>query len=339
MDQKEVNMKLNDNQSEGIESEVMIPKVSVIIPVYNAHDYLHQSLDSVMGQTLREIEIICVDDGSADDSLSVLKEYQNRDSRISVISQKNSGAGAARNRGLDVARGEYLSFLDADDFFEPDMLEKAYKKAHETKAQILVFRSDQYHEDVHKFVTARWTLKEQSLPPYRPMNWRTFTDNVFKVFVGWAWDKLFLHEFVKENRLRFQEIRTSNDMLFVFSAIVYADRIEIVNEILAHQRRNNEASLSNTREKSWDCFHTALAALKKVLQEHNLYWQLEQDYINYALHFSLWHLNTITGEKKELLYEKLKTEWFEEFGISGKPEEYFYNKKEYAQYQTIEGIK
>ena len=102
------------------------------------------------------------------------------------------------------------------------MLEKAWSKAHETRAQVVVFRSDQYREDLQEFVQVRWTLHEKELPPYRPMYFRNFTGNIFKVFVGWAWDKLFSREYVEENHFRFQQLRTSNDMLFVFSAIAFA---------------------------------------------------------------------------------------------------------------------
>lgn len=310
-------------------------KVSVILPVYNVSAYLRQCMDSVVNQTLRDIEIICVDDGSTDDSVDILKEYAQKDSRVKVIEQANAGAGAARNTGLGIAKGEYLSFLDSDDFFEPDMLEKAWSKAKEGDADFVVFRSDQYREDLDKFVQVGWTLREKQLPPYRPIYFRNITGNVFKVFVGWAWDKLYKREFVERRRLKFQEIRTSNDMLFVFSAVAFADRIEIVDEVLAHQRRNNPNSLSNTREKSWQCFHEALAALKKALKDNGNFWEYEQDYINYALHFSLWHLDTITGPKKEVLYNKLKDEWFEEFGIKGLDESSFYYKKEYGKYKAV----
>lgn len=95
-----------------------IPAVSVIIPVYNAAEFLKDGLNSLLKQTLREIEIICVDDGSTDGSLVILKEFEKTDARIRVIHQENQGAGAARNNGMDVARGKYLAFLDADDFFE-----------------------------------------------------------------------------------------------------------------------------------------------------------------------------------------------------------------------------
>ena len=84
-------------------------KVSVILPVYNVSDYLRQCMDSIVGQTLKDIEIICVDDGSTDDSLAILKEYEAKDQRVKVIQQANAGAGAARNKGLEIATGEYLS--------------------------------------------------------------------------------------------------------------------------------------------------------------------------------------------------------------------------------------
>lgn len=311
------------------------PKVSVIMAVYNVEMYLRQCMESVVNQTLQDIEIICVDDGSTDKSLSVLKEYESRDQRVRVYTQENNGAGAARNLGLKYAAGEYLSFLDSDDFFELDMLEKAYERITASQAQIVVFRSDQYREDLKEFLQVSWTLRKNELPPYRPINYRNMNGNVFKVFVGWAWDKLFEKKYIDELGIRFQEQRTSNDMLFVFSAVAFAERIEILDEVLAHQRRNNPNSLSNTREKSWDCFYNALTALRVALENHGNFWEYEQDYINYALHFSLWNLDTITGDKKGILYEKLKKDWFRELGVKGKKEKYFYNKGEYQKYQRI----
>ena len=120
------------------------PKVSVIIPVYNSSEYIRHCLDSLLSQTLEDIEILCVDDGSTDDSLSILEEYSRKDERVRVLTQENAGAGAARNHGLREARGKYLSFLDSDDYFEPDMLEKARKYIIHYKADFVVFGSDQY---------------------------------------------------------------------------------------------------------------------------------------------------------------------------------------------------
>ena len=100
-----------------------MPKVSVVLPVYNVENYLKECLDSLVEQTYKDIEIICVDDGSSDSSLKILKEYAVIDNRIIVLEQKNQGAAVARNFGLSVATGEYVSFLDSDDVFSLNLFQ------------------------------------------------------------------------------------------------------------------------------------------------------------------------------------------------------------------------
>lgn len=318
-----------------MEGDMNSPIVSVVIPCYNVGKYLNQCLDSVLSQTLKNIEILCVDDGSSDDTLKILEEYQKKDHRLKVITQKNAGAGAARNCGLKEAKGKYVSFLDSDDFFEPEMLQEAYESAEQYQADFVVFNSNQYHMDKETYVEVPWVLRMQDIPPYMPFTYRQLTGNVFKTFVGWAWDKLYRRDFVMENNLWFQEQRTTNDMLFVFSALTVAKRISVVNKVLAHQRRGGSESLSVTREKSWHCFYDALTALKKRLEDEGIFWELERDYVNYALHFSLWNLNTLAEPTHQMLKEKLCSEWFDNLGISGKSEEYFYNRGEYAQFTEL----
>ena len=306
--------------------------VSVIIPIYNAENYLKQCLDSIVGQTLKDIEIICVDDGSTDGSAEILREYQEKDARITVIRQENAGAGAARNKGLDKAKGKYLSFLDADDFFEPDMLEEAYKSAEEDKADYVIFKSGQYNTETDEYNYPKWVFQEIHIPPYTPFTYRQLTRNIFRVFVGWAWDKLYSREFVIDNNLRFQEQRTSNDLLFVFSALVVAKRISVCRKVLVHQRRDSSDSLSKTREKSWQCFYDALTALRQRIKDEGKYEELEKDFINYALHFTLWNYTSLAEPTKSKLHKMLVEEWLEDLGISGKPEEYFTEKNDYKQY-------
>ena len=105
----------------------MNPKVSIIMPVYNVEAYLRECLDSILVQTLSDIEIICVDDGSTDSSRDILYAYAEKDHRVTVLCQQNQTAGAARNYGMSVAKGEYLIFLDADDFFSPLLCETTYR--------------------------------------------------------------------------------------------------------------------------------------------------------------------------------------------------------------------
>lgn len=314
------------------------PTVSVILPCYNTENFLRQCLDSIINQTLRDIEIICVNDGSTDSTLDILHQYRAADDRIIILEQANAGAGAARNNGLRHAQGKYLSFLDADDFFELDMLEKAAEAAEKYEADYIVFNSNQYHQDKDVFVEVPWAIRLCDIPPYMPFTYRQLTDNIFLSFVGWAWDKLYRRSFVLKHDLWFQEQRTSNDMLFVFSALVCAKRIAVVNEVLAHQRRGNSESLSVTRERSWHCFYDALIALRQRLIQEGIFWELEQDYVNYALHFSLWNLNTLAEPTHTLLEEKLRSEWFADLGIQDKPESYFYNRSEYGQYKSLRKV-
>lgn len=314
---------------------MITPKVSVIMPVYNGEKYLEQCMDSVCAQSMKEIEIICVDDGSSDRSLGILQKYADKDSRVKIITQQNGGAGKARNTGMKKATGEYLIFLDSDDFFEKDMIAKAYEEAEQYQADFVVFNSDQYHMDTKKYVQNPWVVRKRDIPPYMPFSFRELTDNVFKTFVGWAWDKLYKRSFVEKHGLYFQEQRTTNDMLFVFSSIVLAEKIVFLDEILVHQRRGGKESLSVTREKSWFCFYDALIALRNRLKNENLYWLLEKDYINYALHFALWNYKTLKEPTKKLLHDKLSQEWFAELGIADKPQKYFYNQAEYKEYMEL----
>lgn len=312
-------------------------KVSVIIPIYNTAKYLKQCLESIANQTLREIEIICVDDGSTDNSYEIVKDFCNKDSRFIPIRQINCNAGVARNNGLRIAQGKYVSFLDSDDFFDIRMLEEAYNEAEKTHAQFVVYNSNQFDENTKKYIATPWSIRYNTLPSSKPFGRHQISNNIFKAFVGWAWDKLYNREWILNNNLWFQDQHTSEDMLFVFSALAIATKISYVekNKILAHHRVNNKNSLSNTREKSWDCFYHALIALRLRLIKEGIYQELERDFINYALHFSLWNLNTISEPTYSHLLKELTTKWWKELGITDKKKQYFYNKSEYYNFVLL----
>lgn len=309
-------------------------RVSVIIPVYNASAHLRECMDSVLLPTSLNLEVICVDDGSTDDSLAILQEYAAQDSRVRVITQPNGGAGSARNTGMKYATGEYLSFLDADDIFERDMLRKAYQSAVVDDADIVAFRSDLYDAEKDQYQPARYTIKENLLPPEQPFAGLDVPYNLFGVFMGWAWDKLFRRSFIEQLGITFQEQRTTNDMLFVFAALVKAERIVTRNDVLAHHRMVS-GSLSVTREKSWHCFYDALCALRAQLRAWGLYERLEQDFVNYAVHFTLWNITSLRGPSFHKLHDKLADEWAAELGITAHDESYFYSQSEYQTMQVL----
>ena len=281
-----------------------------------------------------QFEVICVDDGSTDSTPEILAEYAARDPRVRVVTQANAGAGAARNKGMEFARGEYLSFLDADDIFEPGMLELAYDRALAEDSDVVVFRCDEYDEDADEFHATDWSLRPSLLPGGRPFAGEEVLQNFFKAFMGWTWDKLFRTEFVRREGLRFQEQRTTNDLLFTYSALLGAERISTLSTLLVH-RRIHAGSLSVTREKSWRCFYDALLALRARLEDWDLYERREQDFVNYALNFSLWHLDTIAGPAYYELYDALKGGWLEDLGVLGRSPDYFYNSVDLEQLEHL----
>ncbi|RAP52097.1 MAG: hypothetical protein BZ137_09260 [Methanosphaera sp. rholeuAM130] len=313
-------------------------KVSVILPVYNVGNYLDECLTSLINQTLKEIEIICINDGSTDNSLDIIKKFQNIDQRVKLVDQENKGAGYARNVGIDISQGEYLSFLDADDYFDKDMLKHAYNNAIRTSSDICIYEAWLYENSTGEKTRCTYGVRKNLLPKKEVFNRRDINSNIFTSIMGWAWDKLYKKSFVLNNNLQFQEQRTTNDMYFVFASLLKAGKISILNERLYYQRRNVPTSLSNSRELSWECFYNALVKVKKELIDMNIYEEYEQDFINYALHSCLWNFNSLREPTANKLFKRLRTKWFHDFEITKHDEEYFSNKHEYNQYLEIMSI-
>lgn len=266
------------------------PKVSVIIPVYNVEQYLRECLDSVVNQTLKEIEIICVDDGSTDSSLEILKEYAQKDNRITVITQQNLHAGVARNAGLAVARGEYLSFLDSDDFFELNMLEKTYNNAIKNNSDIVMFNLFLYDDTTKKDNQAEWTLSVKDIPSV--FNYKDVADRVFKLSNCWVWNRLYKHKFITANKLFFQNLGCANDIFFSCVATVLAKKISILDTRLVHYRTNhqqfeNVTSVSFRQKYPTDllkCFFTIYKRLKQL----DVYDIVKNSYLSVATESICW---------------------------------------------------
>ena len=159
---------------------------------------------------------------------------------------------------------------------------------------------------------------------------------IFSVcLTGGLGTKLFRREFVQKIGLQYQNLRTTNDMFFVFIGLARAKKIVTVDKVLAHQREEVKTSLSRTREKSWNCFYIALLAMQEELKKRRLYDRLERAFVNWALNFSLWQLNTMQGEVFPKTYNLLKKEGFEQLDITRHDRSYFYNQKEYEQFLKV----
>ena len=184
--QKEKNMPENCMNKSSV-------KISVIIPVYNVEAYLKECLDSFLNQELKEIEVICVNDGSTDNSLNVLKEYQQKDSRVIVINQENKGQGEARNVGIDASRGEYLFFADPDDYIEENSLSKLYSYARENNSNIVWFNYKIVHEysgETKEYIFPNYLLAEKDDPKdFEKIAIKNIKKN-FYIFGGAVWNRI-----------------------------------------------------------------------------------------------------------------------------------------------------
>ena len=200
-------------------------KVSVVVPVYNVDEFLDNTLSDITGQTLREIEIICVDDGSTDNSCKIIEEWMEKDSRIQLIRQKNQYAGVARNNGLKQAHGKYVIFWDADDLFEHNALEVMYAQAEQENSDICICEARKYDNAKEKYIPSDAYLKEDLLPGKQTFNKFDVPDYIFNLTNNVPWNKLYLKEFITKNKLQYQAIKQANDTYFTIMALFLAERI------------------------------------------------------------------------------------------------------------------
>ena len=312
-------------------------KISVIIPVYNQEKFLEQCLNSVLNQSLSDIEIICIDDGSEDKSLEILENYAQKDQRIRLFKQENQGAGVARNYGFKQATGEFVIFLDSDDFFEPDLLKKLFENIKETNSEVVVCRSDQYNNQTQEFIASPWTIKRDLLPKKNPFRSKEIQENFFDAFVWWAGDKLYRKSYLDKIKIQFMALRAENDLYFSAASLLNSERIFIVEDVLVHHRIATPKSSETLRTNTWDNFLYALEQLEDFMKIENIHSRFERDFLNYCLVFSIWQLDTIKGYSYAYLYNALRKEWFARFGIDKKSRSYFYDNYTY-QYEKMQYI-
>jgi len=310
-------------------------RVSVVIPVYNIAPHLRQCLDSVVGQTLRDIEVICVDDGSTDESPAILEEYKEKDCRVQVITQNNAGPGAARNTGLNRATGEYLIFLDSDDWFEPELLERMVSRAEESAADVTICKAVEFDTNTGKELPSEWMLKTKYLPGdvFAPGD---VADWMFQFTYGWPWDKLYRTGFVRETQLRYPPLPNSEDLVFVFQSLAAAGRICVLNKSLVHHRMNRTASVSNSRHRDPEVPYRALAMLKNALMQRGVYAQFERSFLNWAMEFLIWNVANMGGkEAQRRYYKQLRDVWLPEMRFEWHPASYYRDRWTYAKYLLV----
>ena len=246
----------------------MQPEISVIIPVYNSESNLRQALDSVLSQKLSSMELICVDDGSTDNSLKILEEYAAKDCRVQVYTKKNQHAGVARNKGVQIATGKYVAFLDADDFFMPNALCTLLEKAKKYKLD-MVKGSFEYLDSIsgQRYQTlesvncsvSRWDRKRVLSFADRPKRLL----NVFDV----PWNGIYRRDFLNQNKICFNSLICVNDHSFFIHCLLKAQRLMICDTVVACYRIGQSSSLVGKKAKHFDAQIDSYKIVRKLCDE------------------------------------------------------------------------
>lgn len=219
-------------------------KLSIIVPVYNVEKYLPKCLESLIKQTLKDIEIICVNDGSMDNSLAILKKFASKDSRIRIIDNQHQGVAKTRNTGIEQSTGEYIGFVDSDDYIDIDFFEKLYNSATKSNSDIAI-ASILKHKNFFNIYNAKYTKEETAI---------TIQDKIKlcedkKHFFFYAWNKIYHSGFIKENNIKFSEGQIYEDVMFAIKALYYSNKIISVYGTKYHYIEH-ENSLTKYKDKT-----------------------------------------------------------------------------------------
>ncbi len=307
-------------------------KVSILVPIYNVEKYLHECIDSILNQTLQDIEIILINDGSTDNSPAICEEYAKKDKRVKIINKANSGYGHSMNMGLDTASGEYIGIVESDDYIRPDMYEKQYKLAKELNLDLLKadFRKFYGDEDERTF-----EYTPVAAPQFYNRVLKASDDvTVFKQTNNVIWTGLYNTRFLKENNIRFNETPGASyqDNGFFFQTYALAQRMYFINEDFYQLRRDNPNSSVKSKAKVF-CMCDEYAFIRRFIDQNNL-----QKFI--GIYYVLMYLNymftyyRVADEFKPMFLERFREDFL--FGQKNKElDKTLFSKKEWENVRLL----
>lgn len=280
-------------------------KVSVLVPVYNVEKYLSECLDSLVAQTLEDIEVICINDGSTDSSRSILEDYSSKHSNFRVLDQQNAGYGVAMNRGLKAATGEYIGIVESDDFASPEMFERLYSVASENKCDIV--RSNRFNHANNESTLCAMLRGLSYGNVFSPV----MDDQRIFVPAPAIWANLYKREFLEKNGICFLETPGASfqDTGFVYKAMIAADRVLLIEDAFLHYRVDNEQSSVKSADKVFcivDEFQSIDKFLKSFPEKRAAF---AGNYCALRYQAYQWNYNRLKDEQRRLFMKKFSKEF------------------------------
>ena len=284
--------------------------LSVIIPVYNVENYLNECLDSVTSQTLDDMEIICIDDGSTDNSPDILKEYSKKDKRIKIITKENGGQATARNLGIKEAQREYIAFVDSDDFIEPTMFEKLYTKSKDNNLDIAMCKIATYDNQTEEIKNNVWYYM---LGVFRDFEKGIFNHKDTKEFTCHIavtpYNKIYKTTLLKENNILFPEGLIFEDEKFFYDTYLRAKRVSIVDEFLYYYRINRKGSTVDTiKDNDFSDIVPISKLIRETFKETDNYEDYKILLSNRFIHLQLARFTQTSQKYKENFFNLLKSD-------------------------------
>jgi len=271
------------------------PKVSIIVPVYNTEKYLRLCLDSIVGQTLRDIEIILINDGSSDDSMKIIKEYAKLDNRVTVIDKPNEGYGKTMNCGINAANGKYIGIVESDDWIEPDMYESLYTLAEKHGVQVV-------KSNFFNYTTAKETLNKSVLPD-DDLEMVIDPKKRSEIFLKRTciWSAIYHREFLNNNKIRFLESPGASyqDIGFNFKVWILADKVWLTPKAYLHYRTDNDNQSVKSQDKVF-CVCDEWKEILRFLDDHPELKKASYQLRNHVMFNDYkWNFLRLKGEKRE----------------------------------------
>ena len=279
------------------------PMFSVIVPFYNVEKYIETCLRSILAQTFDNFEVICVDDGSPDNSIDVVKKYAELDKRIKIVSQSNKGLGGARNTGAKEAKGQYLFFVDSDDWLHPNTLEKLHNQIAQTKKDVYLFGLCTIQEDSN-------ILAPEKLAPFlsslKPTTWKDLIPIMF-VYTT-AWSKIYNRDFWIKNKFQFPEKVCFEDLCLNTKILTKCRHLGFVpNNFYYYRIRQNSIMQSEMTEKKLSDLFLAFDSTYEYIKNLPDFALLNKSFCHFAYNALMLHKNNVNSKLLSVFFSKIKT--------------------------------
>lgn len=290
-------------------------KISVVVPVYNAEPFLKEAMESLLNQTFKNFEIICVNDGSKDNSLEMLNDFASKDQRVRVIDKPNGGCGSARNMGLDNVRGEYIYFFDPDDYIDPTTFEKLYNNVIKNDSELVICNFVQFRDGEPINYNSGFNFK--NILPNVDFNnytcdYHEIKNLVLNSFMA-PWFKLYKREFLERyDDFRFDLNIAFDDVPFHVKSMIRATKISFVPEYFYYYRLSNPNSVNNTKTNQIDIFKI-IDIVETFLKNEGYFDEFKSEFYNFKINHIMLYIISCNFED----YYKLAKEVFYKMDLEG----------------------